>query len=101
MRQIQLWASILVLSLAAFQIVPARADYAKRVCGGEDQANGCPVGKDIMLGCNPTEDQAAEAACSYTSNGVKKIYDYHVDREGSHDGGRCGYVWYRVTCFTH
>jgi hypothetical protein len=95
------FASTIILSgLFAFQTVPADADYTKRVCGGEDQANGCPVSKDIMLGCNPSPDDAGRAACAYTSNGQTKVYNYHVDRQGSHDGGRCGYVWYLVTCFT-
>jgi hypothetical protein len=91
---------IAVLGLAAIYTAPANADYNKRVCGGEDQANGCPVSKDIMLGCNPTPDDAGRAACSYTRNGQTKVYDYHVDRQGSHDGGKCGYVWYQVTCMT-
>jgi hypothetical protein len=91
---------IILLSFAAFQPLPAVADYSKRVCGGEDQANGCPVAKDIMLGCNPTEEQIAAAACTIVSNGQRKILDYHIDRQGSHEGGKCGYAWYLVTCFT-
>jgi hypothetical protein len=52
-----------------------------------------------MLGCNPTPQQAGLAACTiYTGNGEKKVLDFHVDRQGSHDGGSCGYVWYEVTC---
>jgi len=91
---------IISLSLAALQGNSAYADYNKRVCGGEDQANGCPVSKDIMVGCNPTESQAGEAACSYWESGTKKVFPFHVDRQGSHEGGSCGYVWYGVTCFT-
>jgi hypothetical protein len=93
-------SAIVLLSLAAFQAAPAIADYAKRVCGGEDQANGCPVSHDIMLGCNPTEEQVAAAACTITRNGQRVLLDYHVDRQGSHSGGKCGYAWYLVTCFT-
>ncbi|MBR1205868.1 MULTISPECIES: hypothetical protein [unclassified Bradyrhizobium] len=91
---------VLAIAMATSFAMPASADYNKRVCGGEDQANGCPVSKDIMLGCNPTEDDAGNAACSYTSNGQRKVFDYHADRQGSHEGGKCGYTWYLVTCFT-
>jgi len=92
---------IALMSLVILQATPAFADYTRRVCGGEDQANGCPVSKDIMLGCNPTIQQVIAAACTiYRSNGQKEVLDARVDRQGSHDGGRCGYVWYSVTCLT-
>lgn len=91
----------LCLSLTAilFMSTQAFADYTKRVCGGEDQANGCPVATDIMLGCNPTIEEVGDAACTIISNGQRKVLDYHVDRQGSHGGGSCGYAWYLVTCF--
>src|SRR5258708_5489913 len=92
--------TIVLLSLAPFQSVPAVADYTKRVCGGEDQANGCPVSRDIMLGCNPTEQQVGEAACTIVRDGRREVLPFHVDRQGSHEGGRCGYAWYLVICFT-
>ena len=90
-------AAIVSLSCVTF---PAYADYSKRVCGGSDRANGCPVSKDIMLGCNPSEAQVGEAACSYWENGTRKVLPFHADHQGSHEGGSCGYEWYLVTCFT-
>lgn len=92
--------TILSLSVALIYANSAAADYSKRVCGGEDRANGCPVSKDIMLGCNPTEAEMGEAACSVWDNGTKKTFPFHVDIQGTHEGGSCGYVWALVTCFT-
>jgi hypothetical protein len=97
MRKIALAA---VAIFALIQSVPAGADYSKRVCGGQDQANGCPVAKDIMLGCNPTEAQVGDSACSYWENGTRKTFPFHAEHQGSHDGGSCGYEWWLVTCFT-
>jgi hypothetical protein len=93
-------AVLVSLAVSGVFSASARADYSKRVCGGEDQANGCPVATDIMLGCNPTEEQIGAAACTIVSNGQKKVLDHHIERQGSHGGGRCGYAWYLVTCFT-
>jgi hypothetical protein len=78
--------------------VPAVADQAFRVCSGEDQANGCPVSKDVMFGCGVSPDQMATSVCTITDNGQKKVQPYRIVRQGSHDGGQCGYEWYSVTC---
>jgi len=78
--------------------VPANADQTYRVCTGEDQANGCPVSKDAMFGCGTSPDQMAASVCTVTVDGQKKVQPYRVLRQGSHDGGRCGYEWYAVTC---
>jgi hypothetical protein len=97
---------VTVVMLSTFAAVvcismPATADYSKRVCGGEDQANGCPVGKDIMLGCNPTPQQLIAAACTiYKPDGTRTTLPARIEHQGSHEGGRCGYEWYSVTCIT-
>ena len=80
-------------------VAPATADYTKRVCGGEGDKDKCPVATDIMIGCNPTEEDAVKAACTIISGGQKKVLDGHADNQGSHEGGKCGYRWYGVTCF--
>jgi hypothetical protein len=93
--------AIMLLGLATFSSFPAKADFSKRVCGGEDQANGCPVSKDIMLGCNPTPQQLIAAACTvYQPDGTTSVYPARIERQGSHSGGSCGYAWYVVTCIT-
>jgi hypothetical protein len=92
--------SMLSVVITFLSLTTASADFSRRVCGGEDQANGCPVAHDIMLGCNPTEVDAVNAACTVIRNGERTVLDGHADRQGSHGGGRCGYVWYGVTCFT-
>ncbi len=94
-------AVMFFLDSIALSGFPALADYSKRVCGGEDQANGCPVSKDIMLGCNPTPQQLIAAACTvYKPDGTTSVYSARIERQGSHDGGSCGYAWYLVTCIT-
>ncbi|MER8689692.1 hypothetical protein [Mesorhizobium sp. M0028] len=100
MKRNSLIALPLVFATLAFA-GPAAADYTKRVCGGEDQANGCPVSTDIMVGCNPSPADAVRAACTIISNGQEKVLDGHADRQGSHGGGSCGYTWYLVTCMEH
>lgn len=93
-------SGVVLVALLGLSAFPASADYSKRVCGGQDQANGCPVAHDVMVGCNPTEEDAANAACAVIKNGQKTVYPAQVIREGSHGGGSCGYTWYRVTCIT-
>lgn len=89
------------IAMAATLQSPALADYSKRVCAGEDQANGCPVSHDIMFGCYPAPQQMGDAACSIYENGQKKTLPFHIDHQGSHSGGKCGYEWYLVTCITN
>jgi hypothetical protein len=74
------------------------ANQTIRICIGEDQANGCPVSKDAMFGCGTTIDAAASQVCAITREGNKVISPYRVIHQGSHEGGRCGYEWYQVTC---
>jgi hypothetical protein len=75
----------------------ASADQTIRICIGEDQANGCPVSKDAMFGCGTSIDVAASQVCA-TKDGRKTVSPYRAIHQGSHDGGRCGYEWYLVTC---
>jgi hypothetical protein len=92
------------LTIAVFALLStlsterATADQTFRVCMGEDQANGCPVSKDAMFGCGVSPDAAAQSVCAVTRDGQKTVPGYRTVHEGSHDGGRCGYEWYRVTC---
>jgi hypothetical protein len=83
-----IFAISLTSGLTAFS---AFADQTFRVCSGEDQANGCPVSKDVMFGCGVSPDQMATSVCAITSAGQKKVQDYRIVRQGSHDGGSCGY----------
>lgn len=87
-------------SLFLIHTSSAIADYSKRVCGGEGDKDKCPVTVDIMIGCNPTDVDAVAAACTVISNGQRKVLNGHADPQGTHEGGRCGYRWYQVTCFT-
>jgi hypothetical protein len=90
------WASS--VALVCGLIGTASADQTVRVCIGEDQANGCPVSKDAMFGCGMSIDAAAGQVCTVTRDGKKVVSPYRVMHQGSHDGGRCGYEWYQVTC---
>jgi hypothetical protein len=89
-------AAALIFAMA---FVPAMAaERNVRVCMGEDQANGCPVSRDAMFGCGVSIDAAASQVCAITKNGQKTVSPYRYLHQGSHEGGRCGYEWYSVTC---
>ena len=86
-----------ILTVFAGMPLASRAD-AFRVCFGEDQANGCPVGHDAMFGCGVSIDDAAQQLCAITQNGQKTVAPYNYVHQGSHSGGHCGYEWYSLNC---
>ena len=101
MRSIQLIRAacgVSIISLCLSTSINSAAADTIRVCFGEDQANGCPVNKDAMFGCGVSIDQAAEQVCAITRKGVKEVAPYNYIHQGSHEGGRCGYEWYSLTC---
>jgi hypothetical protein len=75
----------------------AHAEYSVRICIGED-GNKCPVQYEAFYGCGTSYDNAAEDVCTITNNGQKEVLRYRMIKQGTHEGGQCGYGWFRVTC---
>lgn len=82
----------------AVNIAPSSADMKFRPCVGEYD-DKCPVAHDAWFGCGTTPDQMGQTLCTvHYPDGKTKTSPYRYVHQGSHEGNRCGYEWYSLTC---
>jgi len=68
-----------------------------RFCIG---SGNCPVLVQVMRDCGSNADQIAQEICTVHRPGAeRRELEYQLLREGTRDGGKCGYYWYTVVCF--
>jgi hypothetical protein len=68
-----------------------------RACIGE---KNCPVAVQSMFPCGYTEIRAGAELCTvYKGGGTKVVLDYTIEHQGTHEGNKCGYSWFLVTCY--
>ena len=67
-----------------------------RFCIG---SGNCPVVVQIMRDCGSDADQIAREICTLRRpGGERRELEYQLVREGTRDGGKCGFNWYTVVC---
>jgi hypothetical protein len=91
-------APILVFAAISLLVLTAqsKAQQSFRICIG-DASDRCPVGHDTWADCNSNVDAKARSICTFTQD-KKTLLPYQVISQGSHDGGSCGYHWYKINC---
>jgi hypothetical protein len=92
-------ASLLVAltSASPAQEIPRPQELRTRFCIG---SGNCPVLVQVMRDCGSNADQIAQEICTlHRPGGERRELEYQLLREGTRDGGKCGYNWYTVVCF--
>ncbi len=70
-----------------------------RFCIGEKR---CPASSPSLYPCGSNAEQIAEEICTVRlGGGDKKVLPHRLEPEGTHNGHRCGYSWYKVTCINN
>jgi hypothetical protein len=79
------------------QELPRSQELRTRFCIG---SGNCPVLVQVMRDCGSNADQIAQEICTVHRQGAeRRELEYQLLREGTRDGGKCGYNWYTVVCF--
>jgi hypothetical protein len=87
-----------VVAALASSGAPSFADQDFRACAGEYDSK-CPVAHNAWFGCGTPPEQMAKNLCAvHYPNGTTKHSPFRYVHQGSHDGNKCGYEWYLITC---
>jgi hypothetical protein len=92
-------ASLLVAltSASPAQELQRPQELRTRFCIG---SGNCPVVVQVMRDCGSNADQIAQEICTvHRPGGERRELEYQLLREGTRDGGKCGFTWYTVVCF--